>query len=160
MRPKHLLVVLLAVLTLSGTGLASASAGTPRAPQIGQLGAKAELEHHRSVVTVKGTYRCWGPSSSMHLWVSVKQGGPDPRAEGSSSTVDAWYDTNVSGDVRVRCDGDWHTKAVQLGRHTSDASGRPLGYLKDGRAWLQFCLVPPSGEQFLASKSRWLTVDD
>ena len=34
-------------------------------------------------------YRCSAPLDQMHLWVSVKQGGPDPTAEGSSSTVNA-----------------------------------------------------------------------
>ena len=34
-------------------------------------------------------YRCSAPLDQMHLWVSVKQGGPDPTAPGSSSTVNA-----------------------------------------------------------------------
>jgi hypothetical protein len=94
----------------------------------------------------------------MHLWVSVKQGGPDPTAEGSSSTVKAWYDTNISQDVAVRCNGRWQTTTVDLGRHPTDFSGRPLGYLKNGRAWLQFCLVPPDQSVLFASKSRWVNV--
>ena len=105
---------------------------------------------------MRGQYRCWGPSDQMHLWVSVKQGGPDPTAEGSSSTVKAWYDTNISMDVRVRCDGAWHWRTVQLGRHPEDFTGRDLGYLKNGKAWMQFCMVSPEG--IVASQSRWVTV--
>jgi hypothetical protein len=162
-RKLRLLVVILLAVALSSVGLSAASASDSRTkpPEIKNLGSVATIsEHNRTVARVTGTYRCWGPSDSMHLWVSVKQGGPDPTAEGSSSTVKAWYDTNISGDVQVRCDGDWHTKTVKLGRHATDFSGRPLGYLHEGRAWLQFCLVPPSGEQFLASKSRWVTIED
>jgi hypothetical protein len=83
----------------------------------------------------------------MHLWVSVKQGGPDPTAEGSSSTVDAWYDTNVSQDIAVTCNGRWQFASVDLGRHDGDSTGRPLGYLHNGKAWLQFCLVQGTSEE-------------
>src|SRR4051794_21773960 len=173
--PVHrfrVLIVALIALALSFTGLSAASATTgygPRPPEIKSLGAYAAVDHNnREVVSVRGTYRCWGPSYSMHLWVSVKQGGPNPRAEGSSTTVKAWYDTNISQDVAVKCDGVWHTKTVKLGRHpvanypTDDPETtpptRPLGYLKNGPAWLQFCLVPPAQDQIFASKSRWVTV--
>jgi hypothetical protein len=156
-RVKRLLIVLLAVLGVSATGMASASAGT-RAPEIRSLGAYATENGNPDVVKVTGTYRCWGRSNMMHLWVSVKQGGPDPTAEGSSSTVNAWYDTNVSMDVRVICDGTWRTRTVTLGRHDTDFTGRSLGYLQNGPAWLQFCLVPVSNESNFVSKSRWVTV--
>jgi hypothetical protein len=155
------LVVALIALTLSLTGLSTASANTsnPRAPEISFLAPVAWATQHKpDTVQVVGTYRCWGPSTSMHLWVSVKQGGPDPTAEGSSSTVKAWYDTNISQDVAVRCNGHWQTTVVDLGRHPTDFSGRPLGYLKNGRAWLQFCLVSMADENLLASKSRWVSV--
>jgi hypothetical protein len=167
----RLLVVAGLVAALSMIGLSNASAAGPRTPEIKSLGAYAQLDdHNRSEVEVRGTYRCWGPSDEMHLWVSVKQGGPDPTLEGSSATVKAWYDTNVSQDVRVKCDGKWHTRTVELGRQKlanypddppNTAPSRKLGYLKEGKGWLQFCLVPPSptGDIF-ASKSRWVTVVD
>jgi hypothetical protein len=157
-RPKRLLVVLLTVLGLSAAGLSSAEASTWHPPQIKSLGAYATESGNPEVVRVTGTYKCWGKSKNMHLWVSVKQGGPDPTAGGSSETVNAWYDTNISGDVSVICDGTFHSKTVKLGRHDTDFSGRPLGYLQNGQAWLQFCLVPVSNESFLASKTRWVTV--
>lgn len=109
-----------------------------------------------AVVRVTCTYKCFG-GSPIHLWVSAKQGGPDPTAPGSSSTVDAWYDTNVSQDVSVTCDGKWHTRTVKLGANAPDFTGRPLGLLRNGKAWLQFCLVDEQN-MLLASKSRWVTV--
>ena len=48
-------------------------------------------------VQVVGTYRCWG-GESIHLWVSVKQGGPDPTAEGSS-TLDVTAPAPIRLDV-------------------------------------------------------------
>jgi hypothetical protein len=161
MHRLRVLVVALIALALSFTGLSTASAntGSSRPPEIGFLSPVAWTTPWKAnVAHVIGTYRCWGPSESMHLWVSVKQGGPDPTAEGSSSTVKAWYDTNISQDVAVRCNGRWQTTTVDLGRHPTDFSGRPLGYLKNGRAWLQFCLVPPDQSVLFASKSRWVTV--
>jgi hypothetical protein len=172
--PVHRLrlpIVTLVALTLSFTGLAGASASstsTTRAPQVKDLNWKAEREG-RSEVEVSAKYRCWGPSDQMHLWVSVKQGGPDPTAEGSSTTVKAWYDTNISQDVKVTCDGQWHSREVELGRHPlankpgdtdTTPPSRRLGYLHEGKAWLQFCLVPMQDPSGLASKSRWVTVTD
>ena len=162
MRRIRLLVVALLALGLTVTGLTAASAAPgygPRAPEIRNLGAYATVDpYDREVVRVRGEYRCWGPSDAMHLWVSVKQGGPDPTAEGSSSTVKAWYDTNISMDVRVRCDGVWHTRTVRLERHPTDFTGRYLGFLKNGQAWLQFCMVSEQDESLLASRNRWVTV--
>src|SRR5689334_22186078 len=124
--------------------MASASAGSWHPPQIKSLGAYATESGNPEVVRVTGTYKCFGKSENTHLWVSARQGGPDPTAGGSSETVDAWYDTNVSGDVSVICDGKFHTKTVQLGRHHTDFSGRVLGFLQNGPAWMQFCVVPVS----------------
>lgn len=153
------LVIALAALAFLATGLSAASAAPapPRAPEIASLTPAAwTTPGELDTVKVIGTYRCWNPSDQMHLWVSVKQGGPDPTAEGSSSTVRSWYDTNISQDVAVRCDGRWQTTTVDLGRHATDFSGRTLEALRDGRAWLQFCLVSPQG--ITASMNRWVTV--
>jgi len=162
-RRIRLLIVALLALALSFTGLTAASAGTAassaQAPQIKWVSQYATVDSHdREVVRVSGKYKCFG-GEPIHLWVSVKQGGPDPTAEGSSSTVKAWYDTNVSQDVAVNCNGRWHVRTVELGRNATDFTGRELGYLKNGRAWLQFCLVAGDEENaLLASRSRWVTV--
>jgi hypothetical protein len=165
-RRSRLLVLVLGVLALLTTGTSVASAAPPTAsgePQVGFLGPVAWNSGDRTA-TVVGRYRCSPPAegSVNHLWVSVKQGGPDPTAEGSSATVRAWYDTNVSQDVAVRCDGRWHTRKVTLGMNATDFTGRELGRLVPGRAWLQFCLVqgpaddPDGSQSLIASGSRWV----
>jgi hypothetical protein len=136
---------------------------TVPAPEIGTLAAVAVVNvDGPGTAWVTGRYRCWGPSDEMHVWVSVKQGGPDPTAEGSSSTVDAWYDTNVSQDVAVVCDGHWRVKTVALGMHPTDFTGRQLQALTRGApAWLQFCMVPATSTEdnfIFASQSRWVQV--
>jgi hypothetical protein len=160
MRLARILTVAVGALALT-LAAQPASADVP-APEIGTLAASAVRNvDGPDTVRVVGRYRCWGPSEEMHVWVSVKQGGPDPTAEGSSSTVDAWYDTNISQDVAVTCDGHWHVKQVTLGRHPTDFTGRPLQSLHRGAAWLQFCLVPATSteENFIfASKNRWVVV--
>ena len=40
--------------------------------------------------------------------VLVKQDGPDPTKEGGGSTVDTSFNTNISQDVAVTCNGHWH----------------------------------------------------
>jgi hypothetical protein len=129
------------------------------APEIQWTGPVA-VSRDDDTVVVQGRYRCTAPLEEMHLWVSVKQGGPDPTAPGSSSTVDAWYDTNISQDVGVTCDGRWQTTRVDLGRWDTDFTGRPLGTLANGTAWLQFCLVQGTDEEtaIVASESRWVRV--
>ena len=164
MRLSRLLTIAVGALasSMAFTLAAQPASAEVRTPEIGALAGSAVLGvDGAGTVRVAGTYRCWGPSEEMHVWVSVKQGGPDPTAEGSSSTVDAWYDTNVSQDVEVTCDGRWHVKHVTLGRNPTDFTGRPLQSLHRGKAWLQFCMVPATSteENFIfASKTRWVTV--
>jgi hypothetical protein len=168
-RRTRLLIVVLTALALALAGTTAASAqerggggdDPDRAPEIGWVLPLA-WGSGQDQVTVLGTYRCWGDSEATHLWVSVKQGGPDPTAEGSSSTVDAWYDTNISMDVAVTCNGQWQVATVDLGRHPTDFTGRPLAALHSGRAWLQFCLVPPGADEehpeLIKSRTEWVHV--
>ena len=153
MKRIRLLLVLMGVIALSVTGLSTASAETPapvRTPEIAYVAPVAWV--HGGVATVAGVYRCWGDSNSHHLWVSIKQGGPDPTAPGSSETVDAWFDTNASGDTQVVCNGRWQVRTVTLEGN--------FGSLRNGWAWVQFCLVPPGvGEEGpIASSNRWVYV--
>jgi hypothetical protein len=161
---------MLAVAVAAGAFLVSAAApaqaapvakpAVGTAPEILWTGPVALVHPGNESATVLGIYRCSAPLDQMHLWVSVKQGGPDPTAEGSSSTVNAWYDTNISQDVAVTCNGKWQVATVDLGRHATDFTGRPLGKLTNGKAWLQFCLVQGTDEAtaIVASHSRWLAV--
>ena len=144
---------------VSGAGATQAAPSAASGPEIQWTGPVAKSIDGDTVV-VMGRYRCTAPLDQMHLWVSVKQGGPDPTAPGSSSTVDAWYDTNISQDVAVTCDGRWQTTRVELGRWDTDFTGRPLSHLENGSAWLQFCLVEGTVEAtaIVASDSRWVRV--
>lgn len=85
-----------------------------------------------------GIYRCFG-GEPIHLWVSAKQGGPDPSAEGAGATSRAWYDTNIIEPAPVICDGRPHVAVVTIGRHPGQEQ------LTNGPAWIQFCLVTPEG---------------
>ena len=78
---------------------------------------------------VSATFSCTGRIS--HLWVSAKQGPGDLTQEGSSSLARAWYQSSLDGVVK--CDGRRHTRIVQIQRVKGD--------LKQGRAYVQVCLV-------------------
>jgi hypothetical protein len=147
------------MMLVSGAGSAQAKPIAPSGPEI-QWTSPVAVSRSADSVTVMGSYRCTAPLDQMHPLVSVKQGGPDPTAPGSSSTVDAWYDTNISQDVAVTCNGRWQTTRVELGRWDTDFSGRPLGLLENGSAWLEFCLVEGTDEAtaIVASDSHWLKV--
>lgn len=101
-----------------------------------------------STATIIGVYRCYG-GQPIHLWVSAKQGGPDPSAEGAGGTpaaaggAVAWYDTNIIEADPVVCDGRPHVARVTVGQHPNKAQ------LTSGSAWIQFCLVAPdpNGEE-------------
>jgi hypothetical protein len=60
----------------------------------------------------------------------------------------------------VTCTGKWQVGKVDLGRHDTDFTGRQLGSLANGKAWLQFCLVQGTDEAtaIVASDSHWLKV--
>ena len=156
-------LAVLGMLAVSLMLVPSAVAATPVGadPQVKWLAPLAIVRSSSpDQVTVAGTYKCSAPLDQMHLWVSVKQGGPDPTAEGSSSTVNAWYDTNISQDVDVTCNGRWQHVFVKLGMHPTDFTGRALTQLKTGHAWMQFCLVQGTDEAtaVVASESRWVKV--
>lgn len=101
---------------------------------------------------VVGIYRCFG-GQPIHLWVSLKQGGPDPSAEGSGATSTSWYDTNILPPPDVNCDGRLHSIVVPVGKYPNKAR------LTSGQAWVQFCLVA-GGEDggIVASQSKFIRV--
>ena len=150
MRSPRLLVVALLAAACSLTGMSPASAHT-RAPEVGGVSSYVLAHGPRSQeVTIRGSYRCWGDSSKMHLWVSAKQGGNNLPGEGSGARAKAWYDTNISHDTAVVCNGRWQDVSVDLGKYPDKQ------YIQDKGAWVQFCLVSPQG--IVASKSRWSQV--
>ena len=158
-----------ATLALAGTALpaASASAAELPAPEIAWVGRHVVANGRDAYIQAK--FRCWGGETGTHLWASVKQGGPDPTAEGSGMTSDAWYDTNYQyandpAGQTIQCDGRWHVNrfVVKLVDHpfgTDFVSGK----LQKGAAWVQFCVFDSSAtdDNFptgFASDSSWKTV--
>jgi len=158
-----------ATLALAGTALpaASASAAELPAPEIAWVGQ--HIVANGSDAYIQAKFRCWGGETGTHLWASVKQGGPDPTAEGSGMTSDAWYDTNYQyandpAGQTIQCDGRWHVNrfVVKLVDHpfgTDFVSGK----LQKGAAWVQFCVFDSSAtdDNFptgFASDSSWKTV--
>jgi hypothetical protein len=135
---------------------APAMAGSYQFPQAGEVAHFVPVNGQNTVARVSAEYRCYGgPGSGEHssvVWSSVKQGGPDPTAEGSSSTVNAWYDSHTP----LSCDGKWHRQVFLMQRHATDFGGRSLGKLKNGPAWLQFCITDSHGS--LSSTGQWVRI--
>ncbi len=138
------LQTLLAVGVLVG-GLATATPAGAQTPDPQVLAVPAVVIVNPldpSTATIVGVYRCFG-GEPIHLWVSAKQGGPDPSAEGAGGTpaelggAEAWYDTNISGEPPVTCDGRPHAIRVTIAQHPEKEQ------LTSGPAWIQFCLVAP-----------------
>lgn len=145
-------VALAATLTLSIPVGASTVAGAEEpAPSYGEVQSIASnvvRDHvNPDIAYVNATYRCDDLGAPTHLWVSGKQGGPDPTAEGSGATVDAWYDSHPT---TVVCDGNWQTQSFVINRHTD------LGYFDNRPIWIQFCLFP-NAEDFstLIAHYQW-----
>ncbi|MCW2699699.1 MAG: hypothetical protein JWQ45_1234 [Blastococcus sp.] len=148
------LVIAAMTLALSFTGLSAASAGEgygDKPPEVSNVARYVWADGPRDhEVVARGTYRCYGDSEAMHLWVSAKQGGSNLPGEGSGERARAWYDTNISQDVAVTCNGRWQTVDVDLGTYPDK------GFIRNGKAWVQFCLVSPEG--IVATMSRWVMV--
>jgi hypothetical protein len=105
-----------------------------------------------SVAYVTGHYICQGGDAESHLWVSVKQaadGRPDPalREEGSSQIANAWLQTHPVPGEGFSCDGAWHTQTF-----TVDTQEQGFGELKQGQAWVQFCLFGGDGQAAFAQR--------
>lgn len=126
------------VLSLAWVAPAGAQTDT-RAPEV-LFVAPVVVVNSRNPDTARiiGIYRCFG-GEPIHLWVSAKQGGPDPSAEGSGATSTSWYDTNIIEPAPVICDGRPHVAVVTVGRYPDKQR------LTNGPAWIQFCLVTPEG---------------
>ena len=135
---------LAAAAVLCGTAIvaAPANAADPPPEVLTAAGVVIVDPLHPDTARIVGVYRCFG-GQPIHLWVSAKQGGPDPSAEGAGGTpaaqggAVAWYDTNIITPAPVACDGHYHSAIVKIGQHPEKA------LLTGGTAWIQFCLVAP-----------------
>jgi hypothetical protein len=123
-------------LVTGALGLPAAHAAEPPAPYADILSVQ-RTSTTTALVAVR--YLCL-PADELHLWVSVKQGGPDPQAEGSSATVDSWYDDHPRGVV---CNGHTmvRTFPLTLEHDVEWLPGKVFTPLVIGQdAWVQFCL--------------------
>ena len=100
--------------------------------------------HRDALITVN--YRCFGGTSNggPHLWVSLKQGGPDPSAEGSGESTVSWYDDHP----KAVCDGVWHHTGYTLDLHPDKQVAH------GGQAWVQFCLFENDGDSIFVQEWR------
>lgn len=136
----------LAAVTALPAGSAFAEELAP--PEIAWVGDHVVANGSNAYIQAK--FRCFGGETGTHLWASIKQGGPDPTAEGSGMTSDAWYDTNYQyannpAGQTIQCDGKWHVNrfTVKLVDHPF-GTGYVSGELAKGAAWVQFCVFDSS----------------
>jgi hypothetical protein len=88
------------------------------------------------------------------LWVSAKEsasGKKDRRLpkEGSSKAASAWWQSHRNAFV---CDAQPHTARFSIDKVEKGSKGR----LKDGTAWVQFCVT--NGDDLVLSGSGWVPV--
>jgi hypothetical protein len=98
-----------------------------------------------TVAYVTARYICEG-GAGAHVWASVKQaesGLPEQwlTEEGSGERAaeeGAWSHSHRNS---VTCDGQWH-----VGTFTVDQEEWGGGDLRQGQAWVQFCVIPPGAD--------------
>ena len=103
-------------------------------------------------VTVR--YVCQG-GPGAHVWVSVKQAEsrrPESwlKEEGSGGLAAAWSHSHRN---EVTCDGQWHAATL-----TVDQVEWGQGELAQGQGWVQFCVIPSTGEQDIVWSMRFAAV--
>ena len=95
-----------------------------------------------TVAYVTARYICEG-GAGAHVWTSVKQaesGLPEQwlTEEGSGARAAEEGAWSHSHRASVTCDGQWHVDTF-----TVDQVEWGAGDLKQGQAWVQFCVIPP-----------------
>jgi len=107
-----------------------------------------------TVAYVTGRYICQG-GPGAHVWVSAKQaesGLPENwlTEEGSGGLAAAWSHSHRNA---VTCDGQWHTATF-----TIDQVEWGQGELEPGQAWVQFCVIPSTGEEDIVWSMRFAAI--
>src|SRR4051794_22860239 len=101
--------------------------------------AKAEfvgaIKAGKKKASLKVTYSC---NAGQALWVSAKESASGKkdrrlRKEGSSKTASAWWQSHRNAFV---CDTQPHTARFSIDKVEKGSKGK----LKDGIAWVQFCV--------------------
>ena len=141
MRAAFLTAVVLCAL-IATVGTASAAPSGKSDAQV--LGNVRIDQNDPTVAYVTARYVCQGGmTEETHLWVSVKQTAdrqPDSalKAEESSAISAAWSQSHPTAEVT--CDGEWH-----VGTFTVSHDEYGFGELKQGQAYVQFCLFGGDG---------------
>ena len=138
---------LAAVATAAAPTAAIAARPSKAAKPIGQVKRTS-----KKTARLKVRYRC---KAGTTLWISLKQsksGKKDARLkkEGSSKVAHTWLQSHRN---KIKCDGRKHTKRFKLDKVEPGSKG----HLKEGRAWLQFCIT--NGNTLTVSVARWVKVD-
>lgn len=140
-----------AIVTLGAVPATAAPAEKLDAQVIGNVQIDAD---DPTVAYVRARYICEGGAGS-HVWVSVKQaesGSPEQwlTEEGSGEHTAAWSHSHRNSVV---CDGQWHVATF-----TVDQEEWGWGELKQGQAWVQFCVIPPGPEETIVWSMRFAAV--
>ena len=98
-----------------------------------------------------GASVCEG-GDGAHVWVSVKQAEsalPEQwlTEEGSGGTSAAWSHSHAN---TVTCDGRWHVATL-----TVNQLEWGWGELRQGEAWVQFCVIPPGEDPENGGAITW-----
>jgi hypothetical protein len=129
--------------------VASPAGAVPFAPPDAKV-AWAKVSPGGQFAYVLAGLKCSGGQADPgpHLWVSVKQGGPDASAEGSGDSTTSWYDDHPTP---IPCDGKWHSHLYKMVLH-GDKSPATAGR----QAWVQFCLFDNQGNPMFVQ--QWMNL--
>jgi hypothetical protein len=144
MKPRIIIMaaVVTAAMAITGAIATAAPTGKLDAQVIGNV----QIDRNDPTVAyVMARYICEG-GAGAHVWMSVKQaesGLPEQwlTEEGSGARAaeeGAWSHSHRNS---VTCDGRWHVATF-----TVDQEEWGGGELKQGQAWVQFCVIPPGAE--------------
>jgi hypothetical protein len=150
---KGLILAFAALLTAAAltAGLASAAPAKNDVQVTGNVRIDA---NDSTVAYVTARYVCVG-GAGAHVWVSVKQAEsrlPESwlTEEGSGGLAAAWSHSHRNV---VTCDGEWHAATF-----TVDQVEWGQGELAQGQGWVQFCVIPPTGEEDIVWSMRFAAV--
>ena len=135
------------VLAAAVTAAVAVNIGIATAAPTGKLDAQVIGnvridENDPTIAYVTARYICEG-GAGAHVWMSVKQAEsrrPEQwlTEEGSGGLSAAWSHSHRNAVV---CDGKWHVATF-----TVDQEEWGWGELKQGQAWVQFCVIPPGAD--------------
>jgi hypothetical protein len=132
-----------------GTGLAMAA---PAGKLDSQVIGNVRIDPNDSTVAyVTARYICEG-GDGAHVWASAKQAEsrrPEQwlTEEGSGANSAAWSHSHAN---TVTCDGTWRVDTFTINQLEWG-----WGELKQGQAWVQFCVIPPGEDPENGGAITW-----